>query len=318
MLRCTRVTRTVVLPHGEPLHILRGVDLFVDQGEHVSIVGRSGSGKSTLLNLIGLLDQPTLGTVEFDGVDTKDLSERRLARLRGANIGFIFQQFNLLPQRTALENVMMPLMYAPSKQFWNRRAIATELLEKVGLGDRLNESPKKLSGGEQQRVAIARALVRSPRLILADEPTGALDVNTGDRVMGLLAEVAAQRGSSLIVITHDPTIAQRGDRVLAMDQGVLLPTDQGVPVPEGAPGSDPADTSPPDPNAGHEAPNAPHEAPSPDRAEPGPALAAESAPPRRAVGAQEPIGEADAPTEQVPVVRDQASPARATTAGVER
>lgn len=233
MLQCTAVTRSVLLPDGEPLHILRGVDLYVGEKEHVSIVGRSGSGKSTLLNLLGLLDQPTLGTVKFDGVDTKTLSERKLALLRGDNIGFIFQQFNLLPQRTALENVMMPLMYAGGKQFWNRRAIAADLLDRVGLGDRLDDSPKKLSGGEQQRVAIARALVRSPRLILADEPTGALDVNTGERIMNLLGEVAAARGSSLIVITHDPDIAEKGDRILSMNEGRLLATDSGVPVPEG-------------------------------------------------------------------------------------
>jgi len=235
LLRCTRVTRTVVLPHGEPLHILRGVDLEIEAGEHVSIVGRSGSGKSTLLNLIGLLDLPTLGTVEFDGVDTRSMSERRRALTRGNNIGFVFQQFNLLTQRSALENVMMPLMYASGRPFWNRRAIATDLLERVGLGDRLDDSPKRLSGGEQQRVAIARALVRSPRLILADEPTGALDVHTGDAVMALLGEIAAVRGAALVVITHDMAVARRAGRVLRMSEGTLLPETDPAAVSDFAP-----------------------------------------------------------------------------------
>ena len=232
LLRCTGVTRSVVLPHGEPLHILRGVELEVEAGEHVSIVGRSGSGKSTLLNLVGLLDLPTLGTVDFDGVDSRTMSERRRALTRGGNIGFVFQQFNLLTQRSALENVMMPLMYAGGRQFWNRRAIAADLLERVGLGDRLDDSPKRLSGGEQQRVAIARALVRSPRLILADEPTGALDVHTGDAVMALLGEIAALRGAALVVITHDMAVARRANRVLRMSEGMLLPDTDPGPAPD--------------------------------------------------------------------------------------
>lgn len=203
------------------LEILRGVDLEVHIGDHVSVVGRSGSGKTTLLNLLGLLDSPTDGTIHFEDRLVSGLSAGARDRARGAEIGFIFQQFNLLPGRTALENVMTPLLYASGRQFWRRASIASEMLERVGLAARMHSMPEKLSGGEQQRVAIARALVRGPRLILADEPTGALDIETGATVMRLLDEVADASGAALITITHDVNVAVLARRHYRLDQGVL-------------------------------------------------------------------------------------------------
>lgn len=219
------VTRTVRLPDGKPLEILRGVDFALDAGSHLSIVGRSGSGKSTLLNILGLLDKPTSGRIEFDGGDVSRLSSRARDRMRGRDIGFIFQQFHLLPGRTALENVITPLQYATGRQFWRRAVIAAELLDRMGLADRMHNMPEQLSGGEQQRVAIARAIVRGPRLILADEPTGALDVETGASVMALLDEVAEASGAALITITHDPSVASLARRHYRLDRGVLSPVD---------------------------------------------------------------------------------------------
>ena len=227
LLQLRGVTRTVELPDAEPLHILRGVDLTVDVGDHVSVVGRSGSGKSTLLNLLGLLDTPTSGQLIFDGLPLEKLTGGERDRRRGADIGFIFQQFNLLSGRTALENVMTPLLYATGKQFWRRERLAAEMLDKVGLGERLASMPEQLSGGEQQRVAIARALVRGPRLILADEPTGALDIDTGTSVMKLLDDVAESSGAALITITHDPNIAALARRHYRLDKGVLSPVEVG-------------------------------------------------------------------------------------------
>jgi putative ABC transport system ATP-binding protein len=225
LLSLRGVTRVVDIPDAPPLQILRGLDIDVSVGDHVSIVGRSGSGKTTLLNILGLLDAPTAGTVEFDGRLTSTLSARERDIARGREIGFIFQQFNLLGGRTALENVMAPLMYASGRQFWRRRELATEMLDRVGLGERVNTMPELLSGGEQQRVSIARALVRGPRLILADEPTGALDIDTGATVMALLDQVAEASGAALITITHDANVAALARRHFRLDRGVLTPID---------------------------------------------------------------------------------------------
>lgn len=221
LLRLEGVTRSVELPDAPPLEILRGIDLEVEVGDHVSIVGRSGSGKSTLLNLLGLLDEPTSGRLVFDEVPLERMSARQRDLRRGRDVGFIFQQFNLLPGRTALENAMTPLLYASGRPFWRRHSIAAETLERVGLGERMNSLPSRLSGGEQQRVAIARALVRQPRLILADEPTGALDVETGESVMGMLDAVVEASGAALITITHDPTVAALARRHYRLDAGRL-------------------------------------------------------------------------------------------------
>ena len=225
LLRLEEVTRTVELVDGPPLTILSGVNLVVSVGDRISIVGRSGSGKSTLLNMLGLLDTPTTGEMFFDDKPVQALSSNARDRARGRDIGFIFQQFNLLQGRTALENVMTPLLYAEGRQFWQRSKIALKMLERVGLGHRAAAMPDKLSGGEQQRVAIARSLVRGPRLILADEPTGALDLETGASVMELLDEVATASGAALITITHDPAIAELAATHFRLDHGVLTPVD---------------------------------------------------------------------------------------------
>ena len=217
------VAKSVLLPDDSRLEILRAVNLEVGASDHVSIVGRSGSGKSTLLNLLGMLDTPTSGSVAFEGRPVKKMRAGKLDRLRGANVGFVFQQFNLLPGRTALDNVMMPLGHAKGRLFWNRRQIAADMLERVGLGHRVDQIADRLSGGEQQRVAIARALVRRPVLILADEPTGALDIDTGATVMALLDEVATETGAALVTITHDLHVAARARRHYRLDAGVLAP-----------------------------------------------------------------------------------------------
>ena len=229
LLRLEEVTRTVELVDAPPLSILSGVNLQVSVGDRISIVGRSGSGKSTLLNLLGLLDSPTTGAMFFDDKPVKSLSANARDRTRGRDVGFIFQQFNLLQGRTALENVMTPLLYAEGRQFWQRAKIAAEMLERVGLGHRASALPDKLSGGEQQRVAIARSLVRGPRLILADEPTGALDLETGATVMQLLDEVATASGAALITITHDPAIAALSETHFRLDHGVLTPVESYAP-----------------------------------------------------------------------------------------
>jgi len=219
------VAKSVRLPDDSLLQILRGVDLDVAAGDHVSIVGRSGSGKTTLLNILGLLDAPTEGEVLVGGESTARLGTGALDRLRGRQVGFVFQQFNLLAGRSALDNVVVPLSYATGSLFWQRKQLATEMLERVGLGHRLASTPDQLSGGEQQRVAIARALVRKPRLILADEPTGALDLDTGASIMSLLDEVAAESGSALVTITHDLHVAARARRHYRLDAGVLQVAD---------------------------------------------------------------------------------------------
>jgi putative ABC transport system ATP-binding protein len=225
LVRLDDVTKSVRLPDDSTLEILRGISLEVGAGDHVSIVGRSGSGKSTLLNILGMLDAPTTGTVAFEGTEIRRMRSGRLDRLRGNNVGFVFQQFNLLPGRTALDNVMMPLGHAKGRLFWNRRQIAADMLERVGLGHRVEQIADRLSGGEQQRVAIARALVRKPVLILADEPTGALDIDTGASVMALLDEVATETDAALVTITHDLHVAARARRHFRLDAGRLEPAD---------------------------------------------------------------------------------------------
>lgn len=225
LLRLEAVTRSIKRPDAPPLEILRGIDIQVEVGDHVSIVGRSGSGKSTLLNLLGLLDFPTTGEIFIEGRALSTLSSRERDIVRGRDVGFIFQQFNLVGGRTALENVMLPLLYSRGRQFWKRESIAMEMLDRVGLAGRMTSLPDQLSGGEQQRVAIARALVRGPRLILADEPTGALDIETGGNVMTLLDEVAKKSGAALVTITHDANVAALARRHYRLDRGVLAPVE---------------------------------------------------------------------------------------------
>jgi putative ABC transport system ATP-binding protein len=196
------------------------VDLQIDEGEFVAIMGPSGSGKSTLMNLIGCLDVPTGGTYTLNGTDVSSLSDNEQARIRNQRIGFVFQQFNLLPRTSALKQVALPLMYAGIGR-GQRNQQAREALESVGLGDRLDHRPDELSGGQQQRVAIARALAVRPNIILADEPTGALDTQTGEEILDLFAELNAQ-GITVITITHDPEVAERAQRTIWIRDGLIV------------------------------------------------------------------------------------------------
>jgi putative ABC transport system ATP-binding protein len=221
LLELRGVGKTFTLPSGESLAVLAGLDLEIVPGEVVAIVGRSGSGKSTLLNILGLLERPTSGTFLCDGADVSRLNDAGAAGLRGAFLGFVFQQFHLLDRRTALENVAEPLLYGKAADIAHRGRRAAELLGKVGLTDRAQSMPHLLSGGEQQRVAIARALARGPRVVLADEPTGALDAVTAELVLAMLLDLVRAEGVTLILVTHDAAVARRADRVLALVDGQL-------------------------------------------------------------------------------------------------
>ena len=197
-----------------------GVDLCVDHGEYLAIMGSSGSGKSTLMNLIGCLDTPTDGSYELNGKDVSGLGEDELATVRNRQVGFVFQTFNLLPRSTALGNVELPLVYAGCGAA-ERRQRATRALERVGLADRMHHKPNELSGGQRQRVAIARAIVTEPALILADEPTGNLDSRTSEEIMSLLGELD-QDGRTLILVTHEPDIAAYTRRIIRLHDGLIV------------------------------------------------------------------------------------------------
>jgi putative ABC transport system ATP-binding protein len=206
---------------GQTIPVLEGIDLDIAAGDFIALMGPSGSGKSTLLNLLAGIDQPTAGTIEIAGTDIATLSEGELADWRAANIGFIFQFYNLMPVLTALENVELPLLLTPLKPA-ERREQALKALQLVGLDDRVEHYPNELSGGQQQRVAIARALASDPTLIVADEPTGDLDRHTAEEVLSLLDRLNRELGKTIVMVTHDPKAAARARRLVELEKGVLV------------------------------------------------------------------------------------------------
>ncbi len=210
------------------VHALRGVSLRVCAGEFLAIMGASGSGKSTLMNIIGCLDRPSSGTYRFDGQDISSLDRKVLAHLRNQKLGFVFQGFNLLKRHSALENVQLPLLYAgvPVKE---RQQRALEMLRLVGLAERASHPPNKLSGGQQQRVAIARALVNRPQILLADEPTGNLDSRNGAEILAEFERLNRELGQTIILVTHDPTIAHHAARVVTVSDGLIASDEPSVP-----------------------------------------------------------------------------------------
>ena len=206
------------------VHALRGLSVTIKPGEVVAIMGPSGSGKSTLMNMLGCLDRPTSGEYWLDGESVAEMSDDQLADIRNRKVGFVFQSFNLLPRASALANVELPLRYASGVK--DRRVRAQAALEDVGLGDRIKHRSNELAGGEQQRVAIARALVTNPAIVMADEPTGNLDTTSGDEVMEVLLKQNKERGTTLIIVTHDPEIAAQTERIIQIRDGVVVKVDE--------------------------------------------------------------------------------------------
>ncbi|QSG06182.1 ABC transporter ATP-binding protein [Halapricum desulfuricans] len=204
---------------GEPVHALKGISLEIPRGSYTAVMGPSGSGKSTLMNLIGCLDTPTEGGIFLDGQDVTSVTDRERTRIRGEDVGFVFQTFNLMPRLTARENVALPMVFRGVGRA-KRRERAADVLESVGLGDRLDHRPNELSGGQRQRVAIARALVNDPALLLADEPTGNLDTETGEQIMDLFEELY-DRGNTILMVTHERPIAEHAERIVHLLDGEI-------------------------------------------------------------------------------------------------
>lgn len=220
LIRMRGIVKRFYVGQPNELEILHGIDLDVNEGEFVSIVGASGSGKSTLMNMIGVLDRPTEGTYWLDGTDVEDALDDELSQIRNRKIGFVFQNFNLISRTNALRNVELPMMYAglPQKKRTQR---AEELLDLVGMADRMLHQPNELSGGQKQRVAIARAMANDPAIILADEPTGALDSKTGRMVMDIFHRLNREQGKTIVLITHNQELAEETGRILTMRDGIL-------------------------------------------------------------------------------------------------
>ena len=219
VVRLENVVKTYSMGESE-VHALRGISFQIEQGEFLSIMGPSGSGKSTCMNMIGCLDRPTSGLVEINGEETAKMTEKELAVLRNQTVGFVFQQYHLIPSMNVLENVMLPLKYAHVERS-ERIERAEVALEAVGLGERMKHRPHELSGGQKQRVAIARAMVTQPKILLADEPTGALDSTTGKQVMELFRQINTEKGTTIIIVTHDPRIGESTKRCIRILDGQI-------------------------------------------------------------------------------------------------
>lgn len=218
VIKIRNITRDFPLGN-EVVKVLKGIDLDIERGEYVALMGPSGSGKSTLMNLLGCLDTPTSGSYELNGKDVSNMSDDELAEIRNKEIGFVFQTFNLLPRTTALENVALPMVYAGASKS-ERTERAKEVLTNVGLADRMDHKPNQLSGGQRQRVAVGRALVNKPSIILADEPTGNLDSKTSEEIMNLFNEIH-KAGNTVILVTHEEDIAENAHRIIRLRDGIV-------------------------------------------------------------------------------------------------
>lgn len=221
VIRMENIVKTYYLGKPNELEILHGINLTVNKGEFVSIVGESGSGKSTLMNIIGVLDRQTQGNYYLEGQDVNGMSDEVRSAIRNRRIGFVFQNFNLLPRANALKNVMVPLLYG-EEHSKNGKEHAMEMLKMVGMEDRADHRPNELSGGQKQRVAIARAMINDPAIILADEPTGALDSKTGHMVMGLFHKLHEEQGKTIVLITHSQELAQETERIVTLLDGQIV------------------------------------------------------------------------------------------------